>query len=410
MFEYIKNKKTISELLKDNSTALEFLHDFRGFDFCKPFKITKICGAFTVNSIKKAINKSNFDGLNIIILLKRAQSFIDIDRKGRLYAAYIAEDARVRSYTNHDLLNFDTFARKIETAYNIGNFEDIRKKETEYIYIIYQSDKYRTPTRPHPYETHRIDTARRYKLIEARPTYYAGRTGARITSITIKDTTTNAAAVRYSFAFIPQYAPTTAQEIIDKSGYIIIDRRNSLKERAAALRAERAKAEYLQQDFKEDNKRTREELTQTTRKAAELLRLATNETDFIRIKNCVDSLRWAAYFLEKHEEKTAKKEFASVDAFKRSVDNIRDDIAKAAKALEPIQPGEFHAIAAQELPADDIDHHESDLYIKFSAKSSALVARLACKSLLTTFRSQTDGGLWYELPMCYNPAVVDNNN
>ena len=75
------------------------------------------------------------------------------------------------------------------------------------------------------------------------------------------------------------------------------------------------------------------------------------------------------------------------------------------KAIKPIQPGEIHAIAAQELPAEDIDHHESDLYIKFSAKSSALVDRLTCKSLLTTFRSQTDGNLWYELPLCYNPAI-----
>lgn len=399
------NNATIIELLKDSPKAMQFLHDFRGFDFCKPFEIVKACGAFTLNSIKKAINKSNFDGLNIIILLKRTQLHFD-----GVYAAYIAEDGRIRSYTNRDLLNFNAYGRRIETAFSIGNFEEIRKKETEYIYIIYQSEEYRTPTRPQPYETHRIDTARRYKLIETRPTYYAGKTGARITSITIKDTTTNAAAVRYSFPFIPQYAPTTAQEIIDKSGYIIIDRRNSLKERAATLRAERAKAEYLRQDFSEENKRTREELTKTTRKAGELLSIATAEADFIRIKNCVDSLRWAAYYLEKHEEKTAKKEFASVEAFRRSLDSIRDDIAKAAKALEPIQPGEFHAIAAQELPAADIDHHESDLYIKFSAKSSALVARLTCKSLLTTFRSQTDGALWYELPMCYNPAIIAGNN
>ena len=91
--------------------------------------------------------------------------------------------------------------------------------------------------------------------------------------------------------------------------------------------------------------------------------------------------------------------------FNKSIEDIRKEIAKAAKAVEPIQPGEIHAIAEQELPAEDIDHHERDLYIKFSAKSSALVKRLTCKSLLTTFRSQTDGDLWYELPLCYNPAI-----
>lgn len=397
-------KETITELLKDNPHALQFLHDFRGFDFCKPFGIIKLYGTMTPNNIKKTIPDASIDKLNIVVLLKREDYFFN-----GLYVAYIANDGRLRGYSNEDLRGFDSHGRRIETAWGVGDFEEIRKKKTKYAYIVYQSEKYETPVRPQPYETHRIDTSRRYKLIEARPVYYTNKTGARITNVVIKDTTTNAAAVRYSFAFIPQYAPTTAQDIIDKSGYIIIDRRNSLKERAAALRAERAKAEFLEQDFSGENKHTREELTKTARNAGELLSVAATEADFIRAKNCIVRLRWAACYLEKHEEKTAKKEFPSVEAFKRSLDSIRNDITKAREALKPIQPGEFHAIAARELPAADIDHHESDLYIKFSSKASDLVGRLANKSLLTTFRSHIDGALWYELPLCYNPAV-DNNN
>ena len=393
-------KNATTELLKDNPKAMQFLHDFNGFDFCKPFYVVKTCGPFTVNSIKKAIGKSSFDGINIVILLKR-----DGERSKDLYIAYIEDGKRVRSYTSGDLRNYNAYERGIDYVYSIGCFEEIRKKETEYIYIIFQSEEYRLPARPQPYEVNQIDTDRRYKLIEARPTYYAGKTGARFTSITIKDTTKNAEPVDYVFSFIPKYAPETVGEVIDKSGYIIIDRRDELRQRAAKLRAEREKAEYLRQDFSEENKRAREELTKTARKAAEMLSAAAVETDFLRIKNCVDALRWAAYYLEKHEEKTEKKEFASVDAFNKSIEDIRKEIAKAAKAVEPIQPGEIHAIAAQELPAEDIDHHESDLYIKFSAKSSALVNRLTCKSLLTTFHSQTDGNLWYELPLCYNPAI-----
>ena len=393
-------KNATNELLKDNPKAMQFLHDFRGFDFCKPFNVVKTYGTFTVNSIKKAIGKSSFDGLNTVILLKR-----EGERSKNLYIAYIEDGKRVRSYTSGDLRNYNAYERGIDYAYSIGRFEEIRKKGTEYIYIIFQSEEYRLPARPHQYYVSRIDTARRYKTTDTRPNYYAGRTGERKKSIEIKDTTTNEKEVCYVFPIIPKYAPETVGEVIDKSGYIIIDRRNELKERAAKLRAERAKAEYLRQDFSEENKRAREELTKTARKAAEMLSAAAVENDFMRIKNCVDSLRWAAYYLEKHEEKTAKKEFASVEAFNKSIEDIRKEIAKSAKAVEPIQPGEIHAIAAQELPAEDIDHHESDLYIKFSAKSSALVNRLTCKSLLTTFRSQTDGNLWYELPLCYNPAI-----
>ena len=396
-------KNATTELLKDNPKAMQFLHDFRGFDFCKPFDVVKTCGPFTVNSIKKAIGKSRFDGLNIVILLKR-----EGERPNNLYIAYIEEGKRVRGYTSGDLRNYNAYERGIDYAYSIGCFEDIRKKETEYIYIIYQSEEYRLPARPQPYEVRKIDTGRRYKFIDAGKVGYSYNTGARFTKIVnikIKDTTTNANPVCYALTILTKYAPETVGEVIDKSGYIIIDRRDELRQRAAARRAEKAKAEYLRQDFSEENKRAREELTKTARKAAEMLSAATVETDFIRIKNCVDGLRWAACYLEKHEEKTVKKEFASVESFNKSIEDIRKEIAKAAKAVEPIQPGEIHAIAAQELPAEDIDHHGSDLYIKFSAKSSALVNRLTCKSLLTTFHSQTDGNLWYELPLCYNPAI-----
>ena len=386
-------KNATTELLKDNQKALQFLHDFRGFDFCKPFGIVKTYGTFTVNSIKKAIGGSNFDGLNITILLKRED-----ERTNNLYIAYIEDGNRVRSYTSGDLRNYNAYQRGIDYSYRIGDFEEIRKKETEYIYIIYQSEEYRMPSRPQPYEVRKIDTERRYKFIDAGKVVYSYDTGARFTKIVnikIKDTTTNANPVCYALTVSPKDAPETVGEVIDKSGYIIIDRRNELKQRAAARKAEREKAEYLRQDFTEENKRTREELTKTARKAGEMLSAATTESDFIRIKNCVENLRWAAYYLERHEEKTAKKEFASVEAFKKSIENILVYITKAAKAIEPIQPGDIHAIAAQELPAEDIDHHESDLYIKFSAKSSALIDRLACKSLLTTFRSNIDGSLWY---------------
>ena len=318
------------ELLKDNPKVLQFLHDFRGFDFCKPFEVVKNYGTFTVNSIKKAIGKSSFYGLNITILLKR-----EGERTNNLYIAYITENEKLRGYANKDVLYFDAYERKIETTDSVEDFEHIRKKETEYIYIIYQTEKYRMTALPKPYKVYKIDTARRYKLIKARSTYYGAKAVIGISSIEIKDTTTNSGPLLYDFPVMTKHVPKTTKEIIDKSGYIIIDRRNDLRQRAAARRAEKEKAEYLRRDFSEENKRTREELIKTARKAAEMLNIAEEEADFTRIKNCVDALRWAAFYLQIHEEKTAKKEFASIDAFRGSIESIKDDIARALNALEP---------------------------------------------------------------------------
>ena len=67
-----------------------------------------------------------------------------------------------------------------------------------------------------------------------------------------------------------------------------------------------------------------------------------------------------------------------------------------------LQPGEIYDIAVKVLPKEDIDHHNSDLYLRKTPLSDELVNRLTTKVLLTTFRG-TDGYIWYELPFCFTP-------
>lgn len=67
-----------------------------------------------------------------------------------------------------------------------------------------------------------------------------------------------------------------------------------------------------------------------------------------------------------------------------------------------IKPGDVYAVAIAELPAGDIDHHNSDLYLKRTAASTAIINRMDNKALLTTFRD-CDGAAWYELPFCFSP-------
>lgn len=71
---------------------------------------------------------------------------------------------------------------------------------------------------------------------------------------------------------------------------------------------------------------------------------------------------------------------------------------------ETITPGEVYEIAAANMDPANIDHHESDLYLKVSSASSIIVGALDNRALLNVFRSQIDGQFWYELPFCYLPA------
>ena len=59
--------------------------------------------------------------------------------------------------------------------------------------------------------------------------------------------------------------------------------------------------------------------------------------------------------------------------------------------------------AVSTLPASDIDHHASDLYLKYSAESSALVAGYEFKSQVSVFVSPLDHCKWFEIPFAFLP-------
>lgn len=72
------------------------------------------------------------------------------------------------------------------------------------------------------------------------------------------------------------------------------------------------------------------------------------------------------------------------------------------KNNQKLQPGDVYAAAVDILPACDIDHHNSDLYLRYTPAATDLLSRLENKALLAVFTDQ-DGRRWYELPFCFIP-------
>lgn len=77
-----------------------------------------------------------------------------------------------------------------------------------------------------------------------------------------------------------------------------------------------------------------------------------------------------------------------------------------------IQPGVIYEITKQTLPLSDIDSQFSDLYIRITPKSRAIINRLPkdefdrLPALLGIFKS-TDEHMWYDLPFCYMPYFTE---
>ena len=65
---------------------------------------------------------------------------------------------------------------------------------------------------------------------------------------------------------------------------------------------------------------------------------------------------------------------------------------------------DIYSEAIASLPMDDIDHHASDLYLKVTPESSALIERYQWKCNVTRFNSAIDDSLWFDVPFAYSPA------
>jgi len=82
---------------------------------------------------------------------------------------------------------------------------------------------------------------------------------------------------------------------------------------------------------------------------------------------------------------------------------VRNAERQMASEVEEVTPENICELALKLLPSEDIDHHETDLYIRKTPESTKLINRLNNKALLSTFIDNIDHVTWYELPFCYSP-------
>lgn len=61
----------------------------------------------------------------------------------------------------------------------------------------------------------------------------------------------------------------------------------------------------------------------------------------------------------------------------------------------------IHELATEQMNLADIDHHDSDLYLKVTPVSRELVQQYDYKNLVTTFIDNIDHVLWYEIPFAW---------
>ena len=314
---YIKN------LLSINKKVFQFLHDVEGFDFEQPYFIAEKPGKFTVNTVKKAI-----DG-HLNPASCRISVFIVPTEASYMNGLYFATLERYRfDGTKKDGVHYGDYrtndrAGDIDYCFGVGNFEDLRKNQTEKIYIIAQNKKYIEQPKKKAF-----DLSARYTLINTSESE-DGCGNTYIDKMTLKATDGSATRFEYApYSTFYGYEKKNADigNFIDNSGYLLRPHRFDLMQKAANLRRTRNKAEADQADFTKETTELQALIDETRRTLSAAILACNNPKDADTIANKVRSFSYALSRFATYKENLSTKQYASIDRIKSAIDGIKEEL------------------------------------------------------------------------------------
>lgn len=264
------NNQIAVKLNKACKYALMQLHNAFGFDFEKPFIMVYHEGNFTIASARKLLGVE-FD--DFIIIIRNPEKYCRRDRFMVVKAiggGFDLVEGRTLGYYNNFRQSLDDYFRK-------SDFNDDRKSTKAQAYFLYQPKRYRRPVKPTP-----------------RPTYYSRR-----------------------------------DDIFDKCGNNITERRNELIRRAEALRRERKRAAYLETDDAAKVQELEKKIAATKAAIISELEKATTENDYKKVGERIGGwhgLKWIVWHFGNYKKRTAEKDYPSIEAANGAYNEIVKDL------------------------------------------------------------------------------------
>lgn len=324
----MKANEIFKKLLAVDNTAPRVLHAIFGLDLKKDFHIFAIPSRFTAKQILKEATAAGYDPQSSIIAVL-TQPNADYIFADRLYLATLNESEKFDiDYRRAIPYEVNGKRTKLDDYFTRGDFENIRK-DNEQSFIICQKRADLAPKNEHP-----ADLSARFRVESFRRWHYQNSTVSYIGEIETRRTDDNGRKYIYNrrgnVIFRGRNEYRDISELIDKSGYIVDKKREELKERAEALRAERAKAAYTETNNAAEVAELRARFE--AKKAELISKLAAAETA-PEFKAIIDKL-WkydgiAGIFgdLERLEARESAKEFSSLEAFNRASEKIAAALA-----------------------------------------------------------------------------------
>ena len=312
-----------AKLNKACKYALMQLHNAFGFDFEKPFNMVYFEGNFTIASARKMLGAPSE---NFIIIIRNPNNYFRGDRFSVVKAigdGFDLVEGRTLGYFNNYKQSLDDYFRK-------SDFNEDRKSKSAQVYLFYQAQEYR-----HKAKVKAIDYFKRYAVKDVTRGLYNGTEYASQVKLMPLDDN------GHCFTWHPCgsrtiYKPDLKplEECIDKSGYILTERRSDLKCRAEALRRERARAAYLKTDDTAKAQELEKKFAATKAAIISELEKATTSEEFDKVGKKIDGwhgLRWIIGDINRYNAKTAARDYASIEDANKAYNEITNGLEALTK-------------------------------------------------------------------------------
>lgn len=310
----------IKELNQNSERVSQYLHVSFGFNFEKQFSILKQTGKFTVNSIicglSKKIDNFSLDDYKVVLLIRY------YTHSGNLERLHIATLDDYKFNINVPrIYDYD-----IDTFYSKGDLEHTRKNKTAYLFVVAQKTDYLIDIK-----TARHDNTARYKYIQGSDAYWGdGKGNTYYYKIKVKEINKN----KKPFQLDIQYKRLKSLgEIIDKSGYLIVEYREKLMERVRAYKSKKRKAEFLATDYSYTVKAMNDLFETLKIQIADTVKNITTYSQARLAEKAMDKFAWGLSYFIKYRERIEKKEYDSKQYAESSEQNIREYLNEASEAI-----------------------------------------------------------------------------
>lgn len=317
----IMNTNRNNVLKTVGKNTFRFIREVAGIDFEKPVIIRQGRGPFTLRKVCETIPGFNCNYTIMVIIdhYIRGWHVVKLTKSG---LDFVTE---LKSATYFDFHTIpDTFYRK-------SDFEKLRKDDRQF-FVIAQLADYNLPLKqrePYSYGRKPIEENKRY-IIESK-SYSLLVTGGEKYLHRLSLIEEGGTGKKFDWNIYENVPYRYGQkfelsELFDKSGYCVYKRRAELKAKAAKIRAEREKNEYL-------NTNTDHYLPELKAAAKNLNEQLSRDAETGCNYNALDALITKAYDIrriylkvELFEKKATEKGFSSIKQIKDEFDRIMKEI------------------------------------------------------------------------------------